>query len=275
MSRKIFQDAASDTAIRQNGVVILDLLTSADVQSLTSFYQQVEAEHASEFTATVLVQNHNLRRRVHDAVSAVLAKRLLPVLCDYRIVVGSFAVKRGSSKFSAVGMHQDFSFVENEGDEVGISLWCPLVEVNSRNGWLGIVPGSHLLNSQFREPCSLPYPGLVDLIEEKYTTYLAMRPGQVLFMDNRIFHGSPPNTTAHDRIVAAGIAVPRESQLIYCHRDEEGDNGVLEIYRVADEFLLQHTVGERPATGHFLRKVPRVVSELAEADLAVGALAGA
>jgi ectoine hydroxylase-related dioxygenase (phytanoyl-CoA dioxygenase family) len=217
--------------------------------------------------ATVLIDDPDIRKQVHEHVSAVFRDRLLSVLHDFRIVVGSYAVKGASTEFSRVGLHQDFSFVKNEGEEVGISIWCPLVDVHAENGWLGVVPGSHLLNSNHREPSSLPYPELCNILEERFMTYLPMQPGQVLFMDNRLFHGSPDNTSSQDRIVAAGIAVPRESQLVYCHRDLGGNADVLEMFEVTDDFYQRHSVGDRPQEGRLVSTIDRVVSELTESDL--------
>ncbi|ESA38707.1 prenyltransferase family protein [Leptolyngbya sp. Heron Island J] len=268
MPRRIFNHADDDAAFREQGFVMLDLLKPTDIQSLSCFYEDVDGLHDSEFSATVLTDCFDMRQRVHQKVSSVFRERLLPVLNNYRIVVGSFAVKRANSNFSKVGLHQDLTFVKNEGEEVGLSLWCPLSEVNAENGYLGVVPGSHRFNSNYREPCSLPYPELINLIEEKFVTYIPMRPGQVLFLDNRMFHCSPRNTTEHNRVVAAGIAVPRESQLIYCHRDLEVDTDILEIYEVTDDFWLSNLVGERPHEGCCIGKVPRIVSKLTVADLA-------
>ncbi len=65
--------------------------------------------------------------------------------------------------------------------------------MNRENGWLGVVRGSHVFNSNLRDACPLPYADLVAVIEEKYLTRLPMRPGQALIMDNRLFHCSPEN----------------------------------------------------------------------------------
>jgi len=267
MSRRIFNDANHDAVFREKGFVVVNLLTPEDVESLLRIFKVFEDAHEGGFTATVLADRHDVRQQVHNGLQSVFAKRVLPVLHNYRMVLGSFAVKRARSEFSRVGLHQDFSFVRNEGDEVGISIWSPLVEVNGDNGWLGVVPGSQVLNSNYREPCSLPYPELYELIEQNYLTFLPMQPGQVLLMDNRVFHGSPCNTTATDRVVAAGIAVPGESQLIYCHHDPAVDPGVLEMFSVPDDFLLRHQVGNRPSEGSHIDTVPRIVSDLTEADL--------
>lgn len=224
MTRSAFVDSKIEERFRTDGYVVLDLLTHADVDGLLQIYDGFREIHEHEFTPTALLDDLEVRATIHDRVGAILAERILPVLDDYTVAVGSYAVKGASSRYSSVGLHQDLVFVdEHVSDQVGISLWCPLVEVNRENGCLGVVWGSHTLNNNFREPSSLPYRDLIDVIEDEYLTYLPMQPGQVLLMDNRLFHGSEANRSDQARVVAAGIAVPRESALLYCHRDYEGD----------------------------------------------------
>jgi hypothetical protein len=264
--RRVFTDPDQEIRFRRDGYVVLDLLSEDDVAHLLRTYERFEEHHEGEFTTSVLMDDLGARREVHDRVGEVLGARLLPVLDGYRLAVASYAVKRAGSGQGRVPLHQDFTFVD-ERTGTALSLWCPLVEVGLENGCLGVVPGSHPLNDNYREPCFLPYPDLVGLIEEEYLTPLPMRPGQAVFMDSRLFHGSPGNRSPRTRVVAAGVAVPRESQLLYCHRDLDGDGSVLEVYEVPADFYLRHDIGSRPAEGRLTVTVPRRVAELTELQL--------
>jgi hypothetical protein len=265
MTRHALADPAHEAAFRRDGYVVLDLLTDGDVQTLWEVYRSCGSSHDDGFTPTVLLDDLELRARIHREVSAVVEPRILPVLDDYRMAVGSFAVKQAGNEYSQVGLHQDLTFVdESKDDQAGISVWAPLMPVDAENGNLGVAVGTHRLNSYWREPCSLPYRDLVDLIEDEFMTYLPMQPGQVLLMDNRLFHASPANHSEQTRVVAAGIAVPRESQLVYCHRDLEGDDSVLEIWQVPEDFYVRHGIGRRPAEGRRAAVVPAGCDELTE-----------
>jgi len=264
MTRRIFLDAEHDRAMRRDGYIVLDLLQTTDVERLATCFAAVDAAHSGDFSATSLSDDEACRRTVHDDVAAVLGPRLLPLLDDYRIAVATYVVKRADSQLSTVAVHQDFTFIK-EDDQVGLTLWCPLVDVDADNGWLGVLPGSHLFNQEYREPFYMPYQELIDMIEERYLKYLPMRAGQVLFMDNRLFHGSPRNRSASPRIVAGGVAVPRSKPLLYCHRD---DDETLEIYEVAEDFYVRHDIGRRPAEGRLLGRTPRRAGTLTEGQLA-------
>ncbi|HEV2801015.1 MAG TPA: phytanoyl-CoA dioxygenase family protein [Pyrinomonadaceae bacterium] len=264
MNRRVFKDAKLDARFRREGYVILDLLTGEDIAQLSDFYEQFSYCHQYDFSATILTGESESRRKIHDALSAVFRRRLLAVLHKYKIILASYAVKLPQTEYSRVGLHQDFSFID-EQTHTGLSIWCPLVEVNQENGWLGVVRGSQDFNSNLREGCPLPYPELVSVIEEKYLTRLPMHPGQVLFMDNRVFHGSPANRSAHRRVVAAGVAIPTDGQLVFCHRDFQMDANSLEVYEVPDDFYVHHSLATRPREGKRLADVPRIVSPLTEA----------
>jgi len=259
--RHAFSDPRHEAAFTLDGYVLVDLLDGGEVDRLLRAYEPFAALHEDEFTTSVLSDDAAARRRIHEELSAVLAPRLAALLADYRIAVASYAVKQADSEASSVGLHQDFAFVD-ERRARGISFWCPLVAVDEENGYLGVARGSHVLNSNLREPCPLPYPELLELIEEECMTYLPMRPGQALLMDNRLFHGSPSNRSDRARVVAAGIAVPCESALLYCHRDLAGDDTVLEVYEVPADYYLRAEIGGRPSEGSLVATVPRQVAEL-------------
>ena len=258
--RRIFLDADREAAFRRDGYVVLDLFDRGEVEHLLDFYGHFLEQHTGQFSTTVFTDDLDARRRIHEEVSAAFERKLLPLLDDYRIALGSFAVKQPNSTLSKVGLHQDLTFVDEE-TEVGLSLWCPLVDVDLENGCLGIVPGSHLFNTNHRDPCFLPYFDVLDVIEREYMSYLPLRAGQSLVMDNRMFHGSNDNHSGRTRVVAAGIAVPRESRLFYCHRGEVDDH-VLEVYEVPPDFYTRHEINTRPLEGRHVATVPRRVTPL-------------
>lgn len=266
-TREIFNDPAVSVAFGRDGYVILDLLQEEDVRSLLDLYQSVSDLHSHDFFASILSSDTDARKRIHEGIAAVLAERVSPILRDYRIAVGSFAVKLASSEQSKVGLHQDVSFVDERDGHVSISVWCPLVDVNEENGHLGVVPKSHLLNRNYRDSCSLPYIDLLELIEDEFLHYQSMAAGQVLLMDSRVFHGSPKNSSPETRVVAAGVAVPAERPLIYCHRDWQVDDGTQELFEVEPNHYVYHQFGVRPARGRSIRIIERQVEKLTEQRL--------
>ena len=88
-----------------------------------------------------------------------------------------------------------------------VNAWIPLTEATPDNGCLMVVPGSH--TGEVGDPES------ADAVAEDAVT-LPMRPGDVLFLDNKVLHSSTPNTSDGDyrwafnfRYVQAGQSAGR------------------------------------------------------------------
>ncbi|MBC3808340.1 phytanoyl-CoA dioxygenase family protein [Undibacterium seohonense] len=261
MKTAIFLDSKIEAQFRSEGYVILDLFNDEEIRQMQACYRTVEEMHSGPIGVSVLTDQLSERARISATLSPIFANRLMPLLNDYRIAVSSFVVKQQECAQGKFPLHQDPSFID-ESEQAGLSIWCPLQDVDQTNGNLGIVPRSHLLNPYYRTTCMLPYPELESLIEERYIRYLPMRAGQVMIMDHRMIHGSPTNLSKQTRVVAVGVGVPRQLDLLYCHVDPFHSADVLEVYAVAEDFYLRNTFGQRPTEGQHLRNLPYQVARL-------------
>ncbi|MEG3918033.1 phytanoyl-CoA dioxygenase family protein [Microcoleus sp. T3_A4] len=123
------------------------------------------------------------------------------------------------------------------------------MEVNEQNGCLQLVKKSNLLNSQLRALWifeGFPYSqDILSIIQQQYLTSIRMKAGQALIYDKRLFHGSPPNTTATERVPAICSLVPQEILLHFCYR-ESPTSDKIGLFEVEDEFYNRYIVGEKP-----------------------------
>jgi hypothetical protein len=264
--RRAFRDDVLETAFRETGSVVVDLLDTGQVAELTAVYAAVAHRHWEGISASILSPDHAYRREVHDAVASVLASPLLQHLDTYDLAHAGFVVKSPATELSAMGLHQDISIVD-EPQCSSVTVWCPLVDVGPENGWLGVVDGSHRIHEEPRGPGPFPYAALASLIEERHLRYVPLRAGQALLMHPATFHASPPNLTADVRVVAAAMAAPAEAQLVYCHRDFRDPAAAVEVYAVGDDFYKQHRIGTRPEDAVLTRTFVPALPPLAPADL--------
>jgi Phytanoyl-CoA dioxygenase (PhyH) len=263
MLTEIFNDPINEELFRQKGYVVLDLLQQKDLDELHQAFSQVEAQHQYDFVASVVLHDLEMRRSIHQNLAPILERCLLPILKEYRLFLSNFVAKKAASQNGKFPLHQDPTFAE-EGDRVGITIWCPMVDVGLENGCLGVVPGSHLLNNKYRSPSMLPYPDLVEIIESNYLQYIPMKAGQVLLMDTRVIHGSPPNLSNRMRPVAAGVMIPSELSLICCYVDENADPVQTHVYEVPDDFYLRHRMLSLPAEGKEYKTMERKIEPLSK-----------
>ena len=245
----IFENRTIDDEFHRYGYAVVNLLDDAQVQELSAIYQRYPSpDIGMGFVVSTLIDDYGYNVAVDEAIRSVLESPLSTVIPDYRIFHASFVTKRPDMPSSAVAFHQDPTLVD-EREHRNFTVWCPLVEVDARNGWLGVVAGSHRFNQGFRGG-GMPYPDLQDLLNNQLVTFLPMRPGQVVFLDPRTFHCSPRNTTDQPRQVAAATVTSRACKnFYYCHRVREQGEHMMELFEVGDDFFLHHVLGRRPTHG--------------------------
>lgn len=244
----VLVDLGRQWAFERDGYVIAETLTSRDVTRLSDIFTRVRGHHTGGFSATILDADDGHRADVHAAVSAVLVPALAGVLRGYRLVCGGFAVKQPDER-SRMPWHQDISLVP-PASRPALSVWVPLIDVDAENGCLSLIPGSHRWHRAPRAP-GTPFVWRSRLRElEASARAVPMRAGEVLVMDNALFHGSAPNRGDRVRPVAAAPFTPVEAPLVYYHRVEAapGSRVVrLECFQVDAGFYLTHRLGTRPA----------------------------
>ena len=218
--QKIFLDPKNEEIFHRDGYLIIDILNNMDIKRLQSTYDMVKQQHSYDVVASVVLSDLELRKYVNENISNILIERILPILNNYKIILGSFVVKRASSENGKFPLHQDPTFIEEE-EHVALSIWCPLVDVAINNGCLGILPGSHRLKNYYRSPCMLPYTHMIGILESDYIKYIPMKKGEVLFINTRMIHGSPPNLSNSTRPVAAAVAIPNSLPVLCCYSDIE------------------------------------------------------
>lgn len=261
MLRKLFIDSNNEAAFHRDGYIVLDLLTEEDVTKLKTAFGIVEKQHSFDIAASVVLPDLEMRRFVHQSITPIFEQRVRPLLNKYKIILGSFVAKCGGSEQSKFPLHQDPTFVEEE-HHVGLSIWCPLIDVDMSNGCLGLLPGSHRLNNLYRSPCMLPYTEIEGILESEYMKYIPMKKGEVLLMNTRTIHGSPPNLSSTIRPVAAGVAIPEHLPVLCCYSSMDENAKETTVYQVPDDFYLRHTMTTFPQEGRLYKTVSNHIESL-------------
>jgi phytanoyl-CoA hydroxylase len=88
------------------------------------------------------------------------------------------------------GWHMDaISGLPDSHESQIVNTWIPISHASEENGCLLVIPGSHKDGVKYR-----PYPE--DLDERSIS--LPVEPGDVVFLDNKVMHGSTQNTSKDD-----------------------------------------------------------------------------
>jgi len=269
----VFADPQLESDFTREGYVVLPLLDEESVQRLLSLFNDTVSELPSAFFATGMGSDLERRKLVGEGMYEVLGPLLARLMPNFTVITGrNFVVKRGADSASHIPMHQDLTFVD-QNVERGVHVWIPLVDVNHANGCLKVSPKSHRLTNDIAAVGKLTrtYDAIRPIFEEDCTVSVPMKAGEALFFDERMMHGSEPNTVPAVR-PAAHIALVRTGtkQRVYFANDETP--GVFDIYEIDHEFAMQYgdKIEHRLIDPNSARKIGTVAyraESLTEADL--------
>jgi len=234
-----------------NGYAVIDFLSESEVQSLLNLYKNKIVpedliERGLSFSINSLkVQNRQL---IAQEVKKIITSKLDTLFCKHIIFLCSFISKKADALSSKMPLHQDPSFVD-ETSARSLGIWCPLIDVNEQNGCIQVVNKSHLLNSKKRPFTVFNGFGynenILSLIQQHYLTSISMKAGQALVFDRRLFHGSPDNLTASERVAVICTLTPKNSPILFCYR-ESPTSDKIEVFEVDDGFYDRYIGGQKP-----------------------------
>lgn len=180
------------------------------------------------------VSDDAYRRRADREISDSLDGLATDLFVDHVPFVRNFLCKWPGPD-SALYLHRDWMYVDEERDGHSYVVWVPLVDVTLENGPLQVLPFSHRvdrslrgthLNSEWVADDDLVRPLLVDV---------EAACGQAVVFDNALVHCSPANSTDEPRIVAA-IGFRRRGAVIVHHR--RIDDRTAARYHLDEDFLV-------------------------------------
>lgn len=176
------------------------------------------------------------RIRLKNEMAPVWERIADEVFVDHEVVQSSFLVKHPGPD-SVLPLHQDPNVVD-EHDYRAVTAWIALddITVDVDNGPMHVLPGSHRAGYEWRGTRTVPtYINDLEALWA-HSIPIDVAAGDVLIMDGRLLHGSPPNRSDRPRGAIAGMFAPRGAPL--CHAVSILIDRV-EVRRVDADFFLQ------------------------------------
>lgn len=236
-------DPSLTQSLVERGYLKCPLLSPDEIARLADVYETIQHPATRGFHATMFASNVEYRRAIFTAIAAIMKAPLARWLPGYELRVANFVVKEGGMTDSEVPFHQDWSFVD-ETRFVSLNVWCPLVDVNSDNGCLSVVPGSHRSTTVPRAHADAhPFVEILDQLRERHVLEVPMQAGEGLIYDGRLLHGSPPNRTNVRRVSVGVVMVPIGVPILHAHRISPTE---VEQFEVDEDFFHRHVPGTRP-----------------------------
>jgi ectoine hydroxylase-related dioxygenase (phytanoyl-CoA dioxygenase family)/ubiquinone/menaquinone biosynthesis C-methylase UbiE len=253
--RKVMVAEADEKAMEVEGYVIKPFLSPQEIAYMQGLWDQETAGLTQSMVATTMSTNKAFREHLHAEICRIFTPKLNAILKDYKPLSGAYIMKRPSPD-SALVTHFDWMFVD-ERRYASLHVWVPLVDVDATNGAFQILPRSHSMVNAWRGQNTLDSIFFNNrTIKAGAAQTLNMKAGEALIYDNRLIHGTPPNTSQYDRLAAGLVMIPNEATPIHVYTPaEKMHDEDVEVYEVDEQFYFDHDIRERPVGYKFIEKV--------------------
>ncbi|OWY20992.1 hypothetical protein C7N43_00705 [Sphingobacteriales bacterium UPWRP_1] len=249
-NNRLFKDPILQQSFDTNGYVILPLLAKEEIMQLQNLFDSICPKNLKGIYSNIHDDVRENNMIVDTTIRHLFNKHLDHLLEGHELGMGTFLVK-GTGPDSASTLHQDWSTVD-ESRFTACSIWCPLIDVDEKNGALQVIKGSHKLFKTYR---SITIPSVyLDFDEElePYLTTLPMKAGECVIYALNLFHGSKPNFTNTVRVSAVSGLFPKYIPLIHYYQNPEENGNVIDIYQIDKNFFYngvrEFYNGKRPTT---------------------------
>ena len=256
----VFADPGIEQQFTRDGYVVMPMLDAAEVETLRRLYLEAVPTLPSDFYSTAFLPDCPERRKMTEGMQAVLEPYISRVMPGYVMHSRGYISKAGGPNQGPLRLHQDYSFVDHSKHRA-VHLWIPLIDVDETNGCLTVIPKTHHLvnhiSAMIDNPS--PYDPVRKILAEECTLTVPMKAGEAAFFDQRLYHGSAPNTNPDIRIALAVALLPKGvKQLLYVV--DEDDPSKLNVLQIRDEFTVRFSRGVKvvPPYGDGIVKVDQI-----------------
>lgn len=248
--RTVLNDSKLEERFQRDGYVIVPFLNADEVLQLRQQYfdtisqsggliQSDEAgiEDMITYDFTFIDKNIDYKRLVYDVITKAFAPHVQKYLAAYKPIIANFIRKKTNN--GEVPLHQNWAFVD-EKKCTSVSIWCPLVDSNEKNGTLQVVPGSHKRFGEVRGPM---VPWELDNIKHdiinKYLVPMNVKAGEAVILDDSLVHYSAINKTDELRLAIQLILIPEEEKSIHYHMDLSRNAKKVEVLEADVDFYME------------------------------------
>lgn len=238
--KRIFVDDVKEQEFQDKGYTVVPFLSAEEIRMMYEFYLK-ENKLMPTYDPTyaefsVLNAELENRRKIFDKITSLFLPKLKNLLDGYKPIIANFVCKEPGKGW--VPVHQNWAVVD-ETKYTSVSVWCPLVDVTMENGTLAFVDGSH---KHFRGPrgsyANRNFKDVDDLIVNEYLTYLPVKAGEAIVLDDSVIHYSSVNKSDNIRLAIQLIMIPNEAQGYHYAFHEENGKLMGDLYAVDESYYL-------------------------------------
>lgn len=215
----IFKDTRKEVQFEKEGFTLLpNFLNTNQLAEIDKLYVELGIESLHEIYSNVKDKDTEFNEKIDQTLIQIYKPSLDQNFVNYKPGGGAFLIK-GTGEKSVSSLHQDWNVVD-ESKYQSMCVFCPLIDVDEKNGCIQIVKGTH---KWFKSLRSINMPSLFVDFEDVKDLLVAVpaKRGDAIVFAHNVFHGSLPNFTNQIRPAASVSVVSVESELIHYYRQNE------------------------------------------------------
>jgi len=202
------------------------------------------------FHCTYLDHNKTYKQQVWKTLNDLINVFINETFVNYKIIQANLFNKAPGT--GLIAPHQNLTTVDEEF-YTSVSIWVPIQDTNLQNGTLCFLPKSHGKFEPYRNSNIHWAPmDASSKIDDFNMVPINLKVGQALIFDDSIVHGSPDNNSLNSRYVFHYLAIPEETNPIYCKKV----NNFIQLIKVDDMFWQNHTPGDEEPSGPIIKTIP-------------------
>ena len=239
----ILKDKKMQERLNKDGYVLIDFFDTKELAQLQTIFDELHKNRTDIPYNQLYTCLHNAdaeyRWQMNNHLAELCNNRMNDFFAESKNTIFTFQIK-GMGPQSELYVHQDWSFTDESKELYTYTFWLPLVESNTGNGTISVLPGSH---NYLREIRGANINPVFDHLRKqliKHLKPLTIRPGQLLLFDSALLHYSPANLSDKIRVSVMTNVMRKEAAVFLYFRNKENPEGVDE-YSVPEDFFMHYT----------------------------------
>ena len=207
-----FKNPRLNAQFLTQGFVVIDAIPAEKIDVLHQLYLTYFESNRPGFYSSSFIENETERDQINQTIQSILSEEIESI-CEPFQSLGACFLTKNPGKEGEMPPHQDWTIVDEPAVHA-VTIWIPLQDVDSSNGALQVIPGSHLFSKALRSPTlEDPFKNLQEDIKKDLVT-IPLKKGQVIAFSHGLIHASQANTTDQVRIAATFGFVPKCAALL-------------------------------------------------------------
>jgi ectoine hydroxylase-related dioxygenase (phytanoyl-CoA dioxygenase family) len=245
MKPSIFKDKKTQDQFDRDGYVVIDFISPEEAKTIAKKFYEIHTGLPKGFYSDAFNPDDSTKQDIFSHTEKIFQEVVDEKFSNIKKLGSTFLCKAPGEE-GKVDVHQDWSVVD-ETKYYSATIWVPTIDTTPENGALRVLPGSHLFFDAYRGPSlDFCYRDTAKLLWDNMIT-VPMKAGQAFVLNHAVIHGSGANTSNKERLAIAYGLIPKETNLVFYHKKDEGK---VEKFEMPDNFFNKYyNIPDRPLIG--------------------------